>query len=68
MSIFLNSSANSFSGKWGRGWGGVNVGQQFPTSFRKFFEMNQIFLVALVYCDKMSTIPPLGAKEEIKRQ
>ena len=30
--------------------------------------MNRIFSVALVYCDKMSRIPPLGAKEKIKRQ
>ena len=30
--------------------------------------MNRIFSVALVYCDKMSTIASLGTKEEIKRQ
>ena len=65
---FLTSCVNNFSGKWGRGWGGVNVGRQFPASFRKYFGMNRIFLVALVYCDKMSAIPSLGPKEEIKRQ
>ena len=57
---------NNFSGKWGRGWGGVNVGRQFFASFRKYFGMNRIFSVALVYCDKMSTIASLGAKEEVK--
>ena len=30
------------------------------------FGMNRIFSVALVYCDKMSTIASLGAKGEIK--
>ena len=30
--------------------------------------MNRIFSVALVYCDKMSTIASLGTKGEIKRQ
>ena len=30
------------------------------------FGMNRIFSVALVYCDKMSTIAYLGVKEEIK--
>ena len=43
-------------------------GWQFPSSFRKYFEMNRIFSVALVYCDKMSAIAFLGTKEEIKRQ
>ena len=36
----------------GEGWGAVNVGRQFPASFRKYFGMNRIFSVALVYCDK----------------
>ena len=62
----LTSCVNNFSGKWGRGWGGVNVGRQFSASFRKYFGMNRIFSVALVYCDKLSTIASLGAKEEIK--
>ena len=65
---FLYSCVNNFSGKWGRGWSGVKVGRQFRASFRKYFETNRIFSVALVYCDKMSTIASLGAKEEIKRQ
>ena len=30
--------------------------------------MNRIFSVALVYCDKMSTVASLGTKGEIKRQ
>ena len=46
----------------------LNVGRQFPTFFRKYFEMNRIFSVALVYCDKMSTVASLGTKGEIKRQ
>ena len=59
---FLTSCVNNFSGKWEKqGWGEVNVGWQFPASFRKYS-------VALVYCDKMSTIASLGTKEEIKRQ
>ena len=56
----------SLAGSRGRRWGGVNVGRQFPAAFRKYFETNRIFSVALVYCDKMSTIASLGAKEEIK--
>ena len=52
----LTSCATNFSGKRGRGWGGVNVGRQFPASFRKYFEMNWIFSVASVYYDKTSTI------------
>ena len=51
----------------GEGWGEVNIGRQFPTSFRKYFEANRILLVALVCCDKMSTSASLGAKEEIKK-
>ena len=62
---FLTSCVNTFSRKWGRGRGGVNVGRQFPASFRKYFETNRIFSVALVCCDKMSTIPSLEANEEI---
>ena len=50
----------------GRGWDRVNVGRQFPASLRKYFEMNRISSVALVYCDKMCAIPSLGPKEEIK--
>ena len=42
------------------------MGRRFPASFRKYFGMNRIFSVALVYCDKMSTIASLGPKEEIK--
>ena len=30
--------------------------------------MNRIFSVALVYCDKMSTVASIGTKGEIKRQ
>ena len=63
---FLTFCVNNFSGKRGRRWGEVNVGRQFPASFRKYFETNRIFSVALVYCDKMSTIASLGVKEEIK--
>ena len=63
---FLTSCVNNFSGKWGRGWDGVNVGRQFSASFRKYFGMNRIFSVALVYCDKLSTIASLGAIEKIK--
>ena len=64
LSTFLTSCVNNFSGKWGRGWGGVNVMERrFPFSFRKYFWMNRIFSVAQVYCDKMSTIPSLGAKK-----
>ena len=40
-----------------------------PASFRGYsvqFEMKQIFSAVLVYCNKMSTIASLGAKEEIK--
>ena len=46
------------------------MGRRFPASFmfRKYFGMNRIFSVALVYCDKMSTIASLGDKKEIKRQ
>ena len=52
------------------GLGGVkfNVRRQFSASFQKHFETNRISSVALVYCDKMSTIASLGTKEEIKRQ
>ena len=46
----------------------LNVGRQFPASFRKYFEMNRIFSVALVYCDKMSTVASLRTKGEIKRE
>ena len=42
------------------------MGRRFPASFGKYFGMNRIFSVALAYCDKMSTISSLGAKEEIK--
>ena len=66
MSIILTSCVNNFSRKWGKGE--VNVGRQFPASFRKYFETNRIFLVALVYYDKMSTVASLGTKGEIKRQ
>ena len=45
----------------------LNVGRQFPASFRMYFEMNRIFSVALVYCDKMSTVAFLGTKGEIIR-
>ena len=48
------------------GWGEVKVGRQFPASFRKYFKTNRIFSVALVYCDKTSTIASSGVKEEIK--
>ena len=54
MSIILTSCVHNFSRKWGKGE--VNVGRQFPASFRKYFETNRIFSVALVYCDKMSTV------------
>ena len=46
------------------GWGEVNVGWQFPASFRKYFETNRISSVALVYCDKMSTVASLGARRD----
>ena len=42
VSIFT-SCVDNFSKKWGREWGGVNVEQQFPASFGKYFETNQIF-------------------------
>ena len=60
MSIILTSRVNNFSRKWGKGE--VNVGRQLPASFRKYFEMNRIFSVALVYCNKMSTIASLGIR------
>ena len=48
VSIFLTSCVNNTSVKWG--WGGVkfNDGRQFPASFQKHFETNQISSVALV--------------------
>ena len=48
------------------GGGGVELTSwegDFPFSFRKYFGMNRIFSVAQVYCDKMGTIPSLGAKK-----
>ena len=59
MSIILISCVKNFSRK--RGNGEVNVGRQFPASFRKYFEMNRIFSFALV-------VASLGTKVEIKRQ
>ena len=55
-----------------RSGGGVGIeltsDSNFAASLRKYFEINRIFSVALVYCDKMCAIPSLGAKEEIKKQ
>ena len=48
------------------GWGGVNVGRQFSACFRKYFEMNLIFSVALVYCDKMSAVASLTLAGSLK--
>jgi len=61
---FLTSCVNNFSGKWGRGEGRqvkLTSDGNFPP-----LDRNQIFLVALVYCDKMSTIAFLGIKKEEK--
>ena len=64
VSIFLTSCVNNFSGWWGRvGWVKFNVGRQFPASFQKHFETNQISSVALVYCEEMSAIISLGVKK-----
>ena len=60
---FLTFCVNNLSGKWGRGWAEVDIRRQFPASFRKYFETNRVFSVALVYCDKMSTIASLGLRE-----
>ena len=38
----------------------------FPPFSQKYFEVNQMFSVVLVHCDKMGTIASLGVKEEIK--
>ena len=38
---FLTSCVNNFSRKWGKGE--VNVGRQFPASFRKYFESTLYF-------------------------
>ena len=54
MSITLAGSGE------GGGYGGVEL--TLDGNFLPLLEST------LVYCDKMSTIPSLGAKEEIKRQ
>ena len=38
----------------------------FLPLFKKYFEMNRILSVALVYYDIMSTLASLGTKEEMK--
>ena len=50
------------------GEGGVELtsDSDFLPLLESNFGMNRIFSVALVYCDKMSTIASFGAKEEIK--
>ena len=42
----------------------MSGGNFLPLLARKYFEINQIYSVSLVYYYKMSTTASLGAKEE----